>query len=156
MKSLLVLATAIVLFSTIYAAPKEVQGSKQLLLHAAKLQAHKTSKLAVLDFVIDVLSKISKNFESLKNGDGSYKELDIPHLALSFLSTILSAARKDTIDPNDELGQSFYNFFNSMISAFAKDLETQHGKAQFSQMIGKSGQKDVFAKYSGATTIRGA
>lgn len=144
-------AIAIALFSTIYAAPTG-QVSKQLLLHTAKLQAYKTSKLAALDFAINVLSKISKNFESLKNGDGSYEKLDVPHLALSFFNTMLSAVRKDIADPNDELLQTFFNGFNSMISVLAKDLETQHGNAQFSQMM----QKDVFAKHSGATTVRGA
>ena len=147
MKSIivLVLVIAVALFSSAYAAPKDIQESKQLqLLKTAKFQAYKTSKLAVLDFIINVLSTISKNFESIKNGDNNYKELDIPQLALSFFNTILSAARKDVIDPNDELGQTFFNVFNSLLSAAAK--ETQHGNAQFS--IGKSGQKDVFAKYS--------
>lgn len=141
MKSIIVLvvAIAVTLFSTAYAAPKEIQESKQLLLKTAKFQAYKTSKLAILDFIINVLSTISKNFESIKNGDNNYKELDIPQLALSFFNTILSAARKDVIDPNNELGQTFFNVFNSMLSAAAKEI--QHGKAQFS--IGKSGQKDI-------------
>ena len=135
----MVVAIAVTLFSTAYAAPKEIQESKQLLLKTAKFQAYKTSKLAILDFIINVLSTISKNFESIKNGDNNYKELDIPQLALSFFNTILSAARKDVIDPNNELGQTFFNVFNSMLSAAAKEI--QHGKAQFS--IGKSGQKDI-------------
>ena len=143
---LLVLAIiAIAPFSTGNAAPKEIQGNK-LLLRTAKFQAYKTTKLAALDFIIKVLSTVSKNFESIKNGDDTYEELDTSRLALSFFSTILSAARKDVFDPNDELGQTIFNVFNSILSAFAKDNENKHGNAQFS-----SGKVDdiVFAKYNG-------
>lgn len=149
MTAIIIVAIVIAFFSTAYAAPKEFQESEQQLLKtAAKIQVYKTTKLALLDFAINVLSTISKNFESIKNGGDDYKELDIQQLFWRFFSTFMSAVRKDAIDPNDELLQTFFNVFNSIISAAAK--ETQHGKAQLSQ-TGKFEQRDVFAKYSGAT-----
>ena len=124
MKSIFILTSlAVLLFNTVYAAPTEVHKYPQLPFHRADFQTYKATKLNLLNFILDVLSTISEN---LKNDEKFSKGLSYPHLLMTLLGKLISGARKDTADPNDILTQTLFDWFNTILSMAAKDIDVQN------------------------------
>ena len=121
MKSIFILTSlAVLLFNTVYAAPTKVHKYPQLPFHRADFQTYKATKLNLLNFILDVLSTISEN---LKNDEKFSKGLSYPHLLMTLLGKLISGARKDTADPNDILTQTLFDWFNTILSMAAKDID---------------------------------
>ena len=121
MKSIFILMSlAVLLFNTGYAAPTKVHKYPQLPFNRADFQTLKATKLSLLNFILDVLSTISEN---LKNHEKFSKGLSYPHLFMTLFGKLTSGARKDTADPNNIWAQIFFDWFNTMLSIAAKEID---------------------------------
>ena len=137
MKSIIILFALIIIpFTAADATPIKLQSSPQSLFRRADFQSYKTTKITFLNFLIDILSTMNKN---VQNHDEISKGLSFPHLFITVFRKLFSAVRKDIVDPNNELQQIFFNFFNTVLSVAAKDIENQFGGGEAQFATGKEG-----------------
>ena len=129
MKTIVILITAMMLFSIGYAAPTSLHDVPQLLhLHKAENQVLKKTKLAFVDFILDVLSTMSDN---LKNHVEVLKGLRDPNLIFTMMGKLISGWKKDE-DPNNVLAQMFLDLFNTILLQMSMNFDNGSTQSQIS------------------------